>query len=325
MTGDTSIAVVGASGHTGRFVVAELQRRNLAAIPITRDNADLDDPHSLDRALSGAGAVINCAGPFLDTAHHVVQAALRNRIHYLDVTAEQASARATLDDFDAGARDAGIAVIPAAGFYGGFGDLLGTAALGDWRGAEEVTIYIALDRWWPTEGTRKTGARNTVPRVVLREGRFVAQPQPPRTTTWTFPAPFGQQAMTEVPLTETVLLARHAGVANVTNFISAAPLNDLRDPSTPPPTRDDAMGRSRQQFFVEAVARREGSERRASARGQDIYAFTAPLVVEAAQRVVDGRASQRGAFAMASAFDAREFLNALEHSYPSLEVEAALT
>src|SRR5271154_5572692 len=103
------VAVFGAAGHTGRFVVAELLRRGLRPIPIGRDasrlaasgfqdrgmenrTANIEDPASVDRALSGAAAVINCAGPFLDTAKPVVEAALRARVHYLDVTAEQASA-----------------------------------------------------------------------------------------------------------------------------------------------------------------------------------------------------------------------------------------
>ena len=51
--------------------------------------ASVDDPASLDRAISGAAAVINCAGPFMDTAAPLIEAAIRGRIHYLDVTAEQ--------------------------------------------------------------------------------------------------------------------------------------------------------------------------------------------------------------------------------------------
>jgi len=39
--------------------------------------ASVDDPASLDRAPSGAVAVINCAGPFIDTAGPVIDAALR--------------------------------------------------------------------------------------------------------------------------------------------------------------------------------------------------------------------------------------------------------
>jgi short subunit dehydrogenase-like uncharacterized protein len=60
--------------------------------------ASVDAPESLDRALFGAAAVINCAGPFLDTALPVVEAALRARIHYLDVTAEQRSLSPSSND-----------------------------------------------------------------------------------------------------------------------------------------------------------------------------------------------------------------------------------
>jgi short subunit dehydrogenase-like uncharacterized protein len=95
-------------------MVAQLLRRGFAPLAIGRDSAKLtesgfqesdvpirtasiDDPSSLDRSLAGAAAVINCAGPFLDTADAVAAAALRARIHYLDITAEQASAQATFD------------------------------------------------------------------------------------------------------------------------------------------------------------------------------------------------------------------------------------
>src|SRR5262245_35216271 len=88
------VAVCGASGHTGRFVVFELLRRGWAVIPVGRDIqklqtlgsttrglefrvASLRDPKSLDEALAGTIAVINCAGPFLDTAAPVISAALR--------------------------------------------------------------------------------------------------------------------------------------------------------------------------------------------------------------------------------------------------------
>jgi short subunit dehydrogenase-like uncharacterized protein len=97
---------------------------------------------SLDRALDGAHAVINCAGPLLEIADAVAAAAVRTGIHYLDVTAEQPSTRATLDTYDVSARNAGVAVVPAMGFYGGFADLLVTAALGDWNRADTIEIMI---------------------------------------------------------------------------------------------------------------------------------------------------------------------------------------
>src|SRR6202453_3592139 len=118
-----TVAVFGAYGHTGRFVVAELRRRGWTPIVSGRDAgklavlaaadtdlesrpASIDDPASIDRALAGAAAVINCAGPFLDTAEPLVAAALRARVHYLDITAEQASALAIFERFAAAARNA---------------------------------------------------------------------------------------------------------------------------------------------------------------------------------------------------------------------------
>src|SRR3989344_4958922 len=97
-----SIAVYGASGHTGQFVV---------------------------QAFAGCGVVIHCAGPFMDTAAPVAQAALQAGAHYIDVTAEQPSAQATFADLQAPAAAAGRVVVPAAGFYGGLADLPASSPL----------------------------------------------------------------------------------------------------------------------------------------------------------------------------------------------------
>jgi len=112
MIQNRTVTVFGAYGHTGRFVVQELRKRGFTPILSGRDAAKLkeagnahpgsevrvatvDDSGSLDPALSGAAAVINCAGPFIDTAAPVIDAAMRASIHYLDIAAEQASVRRT--------------------------------------------------------------------------------------------------------------------------------------------------------------------------------------------------------------------------------------
>ena len=133
--------VFGAPGHTGRFVVSELAQRGMIAILAGGDLkkllalqkthpefeirvASVDDPVSLDQALLGASLVINCAGPFLDTAVPLPEAALRARIHYLDVTAEQTVALAAFEKFSEAARTAGVLIVPSVAFYGALGDLL---------------------------------------------------------------------------------------------------------------------------------------------------------------------------------------------------------
>jgi hypothetical protein len=54
---------------------------------------------------------------------------------------------------------------------------------------------------------------------------------------------------------------------------------------------------------------RSGARRRA---GRDIYAITAPLVVEATERILDGRIATYGTAAPGEIFAARDFLEALE-------------
>jgi len=316
------IVVYGATGHTGRFVLRELLRRGLPAVavgrrlasdglpPVAQRQAALDDPEALQRALAGCAAVINCAGPFLDTARPLVEAALRAGCHYLDVTAEQLSAQAVLDEFDAPARAAGIAVVPAAGFYGGLADLLASALLAGDGAAADLRVGVALSHWWPTTGTRVTGVRNQAPRLVMEGGRLVPLAQPAQTATWPFDEPFGAQPMVELPFSEVVTMARHLPLRSLHSFIGARALQDIRDPATPAPTAVDEQGRSAQRFAMEVIA--DGPRpRRAWATGQDIYAVSAPMVVEAALRLGSAGAGHRGALVLGQLGDARGFLGAL--------------
>jgi short subunit dehydrogenase-like uncharacterized protein len=335
-----TVAVFGAAGHTGRFVVRELLRRGLAPIAVARDanrlramgfaeqgiecrEASIDDAGALDRALAGAAAVINCAGPFLDTADAAVRAALRAGVHYLDVTAEQASAQATFERFDVTARDAGVVVIPAMGFFGGFADLLVAAAMDDWDFADDIRIRIALDSWHPTQGTRITGARNTVQRLVVAGGRLQPVSQPPAETAWDFPAPFGRQDLIELPFSEVPVIARRLRMTELHTYLSALALRDIRDPSTPAPKPADETGRSAQRFGVEAIVRQGGSRRRILAQGRDIYAFSAPLVCEAVERVLSGDIRNVGAQAPGAVFDAPDFLRALTPDHLTFEITTA--
>lgn len=329
------VAVFGASGHTGRFVVAELLRRGLRPRAIGRDSARLagfeargaavatatiDDPASLDRALAGADAVINCAGPFLDTAAAVAASAVRQRIHYLDVTAEQPSVQATYAGFDRAAREAGIVVLPAMGFYGGLADLLATLAVGEREAVDEIGIGIFLDSWLPTAGTRITGQRNTAQRLTIVDGKLAPLPSGLAPASWEFAEPVGLQDITELPFSEAILLDRHLRTSQSATYLNNAPLRDLRDAATPAPTPADASGRSAQIFQLEAVATGGGETRRVIARGRDIYAVTAPLICEAVQRILGGEIRHAGAAAPGEIFDAKDFLQALAPEHLTIEL-----
>ena len=324
------VAVYGATGHTGAFVIAELLRRGLPVIAVGRDIssvpagitariATIDDAAALDRAFAGCSVVINCAGPFLDTASPVVEAALRAGSAYLDVTAEQASALSIFERYGERARAAGVAIIPAAGFYGGLADLLASALVGQ-HAIDDMTVAIALDHWWPTKGTRKTGERNRVPRVVLENGSLVPMAIPGTKTAWTFDAPHGVQDMEEMPFSEIITISRHLHVRNLRAYLNVASLDEIRDAATPVPVAIDARGRSAQKFAMEVVARDSAGTRRAYAWGQDIYAVTAPLVVEAAARMLQPSFDRSGALTLGEAFDAEDFLRSFKPEHLMFEL-----
>ncbi|MFB7600583.1 saccharopine dehydrogenase family protein [Streptomyces sp. NPDC056160] len=326
------VAVFGAYGHTGRFVVAELAARGFVPVLSGRNAqalgeladehrlearvASVGDPASLDRALAGAVAVINCAGPFASTTGPVIEAALRARIPYLDVAAELEANLDTFAHYRERARDAGAVVVPAMAFFGGLGDLLATAAMGDWTSADEAHIAYALSNWHPTAGTRLSGAvsreRRGNFRLRYRGGRWEHRTDAAPTVEWAFPEPVGRRSViAEFTMADVVTVPQHLTIPDVTTYMSAEAARDVAAPDTPTPAAADASGRSNQTFLVDVVVRSGGAERRATATGQDIYAITAPLVVEALDRVLTGRAKAVGVTSAGEIFDAPDFLRAL--------------
>jgi short subunit dehydrogenase-like uncharacterized protein len=281
--------------------------------------ASVDDPVSLDQALLGASLVINCAGPFLDTAVPLIEAALRGRIHYLDVTAEQPVALAAFEKFSEAARTAGVLIMPSVAFYGGLGDLLATAAMRNWSTADEMQIAVALDGWKPTQGTRLTGQRNPGRRLVFSQNRLSPVEEPPPRLEWIFPPPCGKQEVVALPLAETIIISRHLRVPEIHAYMNLAPLADLHNATTPGPTPADERGRSAQEFLMEVKVRKGNEERRAIAAGRDIYAVTAPIVVEAAERILAGDIQVTGTAAPGEVFDAEAFLRALSPEHISFE------
>ncbi|MGC0272179.1 saccharopine dehydrogenase family protein [Pseudactinotalea sp. Z1739] len=330
-----AVLVFGAYGHTGRFVVAELLRRGLEPVLAGRNAlalaglereypglhtrvATVEDEASLRAATRGVTAVVNCAGPFIDTGSALVAAAIHADAHYLDVSAEQASVGQIYRDHQALPRHAGVSVIPAMAFYGGLADLLVSAVTAGWADVDSIEIFNGLDRWWPTAGTRSTGKRNTAPRLVIDDGRLVPAPLPATTRHWEFPYPLGSQWVVASPFSEMVTLARHVEAGSVRTFLSRTALADVRDQDTPGPVPVEESGRSAQQFVVDVVARRGATQRRICATGRDIYAVTAPLVAEAIERLLHGHRLTGGVAAPGEAFSARSFLDALHPEHMSV-------
>lgn len=125
------IIIYGAYGYTGELIVRQAKESGLTPLLSGRSAqkleaiakqydlpfqpCDLSDPAGLDALLNGAKVMIHAAGPFIHTSAPMVEACLRNGVHYTDITGEiavfqQAQAR------DAEAKAKGVMLLPGTGF-----------------------------------------------------------------------------------------------------------------------------------------------------------------------------------------------------------------
>jgi hypothetical protein len=120
-------------------------------------------------------------------------------------------------------------------------------------------------------------------------------------------------------MADVVTVPSHLAIPEVRGYMAADAARELSAPDTPAPLAVDEDGRSAQTFVVDVVVRAGGVERRAVARGRDIYAVSAPLAVEAVTRVLTGRTRTVGVASAGAIFDAADFLGALS-GYISVEL-----
>ena len=317
------IAVYGPTGYTGRRVVDELRRRGTGVLLVGRDStrlravahahdaevrvASLDHPVELRRAFDGATAVINCVGPFERSAEAVVAAAVAVRAHYLDFTAEQAPLLALSQRWDHPARDAGVAIAPAVGFYGGMGDLLASVTASGVERPTEVAIGYAVDDWLLTPASRETAAAVRGRRWIWRDGRLELVTGEPRYTSIEFPDPRGiQPVMEDYPLPEALSVPRHICAPSVRLMMAASTLQEVFAAGAPEPEDVSDEQRAGSRFTVVAAVSDGGSEHRTVAHGRDVYGITAPMIAGAAEALVGS--GKTGMLAPSQAVDPQSFL-----------------
>ena len=325
--GNRTVALLGATGFTGRLTAAELTRRGvehrlggrskerLEAVPSQgeRHIVDLDDPGSLDAFLDGVDVLITCVGPFTRYGMPVVEAAVRTGTPYVDSTGEFGFMAQVYERY----RDAGSAVVPACGFDYIPGDLAAAIAVEEIGGtAEEVDVLYRLRNVRPTRGTARSAAGAVASAQVV----------PSRIT---MDGPEGPLSAVEVPWGEHVTVPLHVPGARVRSGLvmpdlatrvaaataplapvlgaltkAAGPLMDRLAERLPEGPTDEV--RAKGEALVVARARSGDRSARVAVRTRDAYGLTARLLVESALRI-----EGTGAMATAEALRPREFLDAV--------------
>ncbi|MCW2543019.1 MAG: Saccharopine dehydrogenase [Frankiales bacterium] len=324
-----SVALLGATGYTGRLTAAELERKGiahrvggrsksrLADVPSggERHVVDLADPSSLDAFLDGVDVLITCVGPFADLGMPVVEAAVRTDTPYVDSTGEPFFMKQVYDRF----RGSGPTVVPACGFDYIPGDLgVSVAASELGSTVDEVDVVYTMTDAKVTRGTARS-AVGALTSVSPSYGRLVIAgedgPVP------AVKLPWGEELT--VPFHEPLATIRTGvgapgWVTQVTKAIGPAapltrPLSRLAKPllnrwveRLPEGPSDTARSNASAKTY--AVVRGGGGEVRVVVRVRDIYGITARFLVAASQQI-----SGVGALATAEALDARAFLDSVAY------------
>jgi short subunit dehydrogenase-like uncharacterized protein len=125
------VLIYGANGYTGELITRYAVERGMSPIIAGRNQRAieemaekhgleprifaLDERDKLDAALSDVEMMLHCAGPFSLTSRPMVEACLRNKKHYTDITGEIAVFEACAA-LDKKAQDAGVMLMPGVGF-----------------------------------------------------------------------------------------------------------------------------------------------------------------------------------------------------------------
>jgi hypothetical protein len=324
-----TVALLGATGYTGRLTAAELERKGiahrvggrsksrLADVPSSgeRHLVDLADPSSLDAFLDGADVLITCVGPFTQLGMPVVEAAVRTGTPYVDSTGEPTFMKQVYDRF----RGTGPAVVPACGFDYIPGDL-GVAVAAQELAAtvDEIDVVYAMKGAKATRGTAMS-AVGIISEAKPTLGRMVVAGED------------GPVTAVRLPWGEELTVPFHQPLARVTTGVAApgwvtqvsramAPASAVTGPLTRiakpllsrwadrlPEGPDDAT-RAKATAKTYSVVRGGGGEVRVVVRVRDVYGITARFLVAASQQI-----SGVGALATAEALDARVFLDSVAY------------
>ena len=242
-----TLAVLGASGYTGRLVVAECLRQGHHPVLIGRDpqriratldrdvevaairRADVTDAAALRRALDGVDVLLTTVGPFEHLGRDVLDAAIDTGTHYVDSTGEQPFMQWALTERDLPARDAGIVAVPAAGFDFLPGDLLASLAAGAVAWPSEVHVAYTLPSSGRFARRVSAGTRRTIsaqlgrPGLAFEHGQLVEEmPFESRRLAW-FPRPVGPRHAAGIPGGEALTVPRHVSDLRTVRTYLAVP------------------------------------------------------------------------------------------------------
>lgn len=227
----------GANGYTGQIIAEFAQQQGLRPVLAGRNEQsikalaekhrceyrvfDLADPAAVDRGLAGISLVLHTAGPFVHTARPMMEACIRNRAHYLDITGE-IEVFELAHSFDAAARAAGILLMSGVGFDVVPTDCAALFLKNRLPDATHLRLAFAPVGGGVSHGTAMTMAEGLgAPSAERRDGRIVAVPL--GLHTWTLPAGNRPIFTMSIPWGDVSTAWYSTGIPNIVTYTRANP------------------------------------------------------------------------------------------------------
>lgn len=339
-----TIAVLGATGFTGKRVVDALERigqpyrvlgrRRHALEAVAGERCvgvrefDTTDGASLRSGLEGVVAAVNTVGPFDQFGETVVRAAIATGVHLTDVSAEQAWLRRVGELHDL-ASEAGVCVVPGNGCDFAFAHLAAVLADEAVGGAECLTFHQGMEDFVPSGGTlesivaqgrerplwRRDGVVEERPGLGIhrkRAGTLDGWAVPwtgaePITLGWDLPH------VREVSCYLVLSLPEALGFALGTRVLARVPRAGLaglgRVAARAPEVSEARCQQARFRLLTEAVCGEQIA--RVEVEAPDVYGVTADIAAITACMLARGEARDAGVHTVGAALDAAAVLGAL--------------
>ena len=317
-----TLMIYGATGYTGQLVTAEAMEVGLRPVLAGRNPAKLasvadpcaletravalEDADRLVETLKDVAVVVHCAGPFWRTALPMFEACLKSGTHYLDITGEIPVFEA-LAARDADAREAGIMVLPGAGFDVVPSDCLVADLAARHPGGQCLRLAMAL-HGGTSRGTARTILDHLDSFLIRREGEITQVAAGSLRHEFDFGEP--PDVALNAVWGDVSTAYRSTGIANVETYVQVNPkfrnlvrvsrlMNILpargvlrrllgllvdRAPSGP----SEAERRASYTIMVAEIEGADGERVAARLRVPDPYGFTAKTAVAIASRALQG-------------------------------------
>lgn len=228
--------IYGATGYSGKLIVERAVKAGMKPVLAGRSGAkvkalaeqcglehrvfDMEMLQKSDALLNNMDLVLNCAGPFSQTAHVMMQACLKQQAHYIDITGE-IEVFELAASLDKAAKNRGVVLCPGVGF-----DVIPTdcvAAKLKTMMPDATHLSLGFDsRSGFSPGTAKTSVEALPQGGKVRiDGKIVTVPLAAKTRKIDFGG--GEKLAMTIPWGDVSTAYHNTGIPNIEVYIPGSP------------------------------------------------------------------------------------------------------